>query len=163
MPNLTRSVLTLLFVPLLGSLTEGYPHATRTLIWQPFLQIVAAGGMLALGAFVRCRGPASTWNVVRGTALLLIALLLAQLIWIYTGSYRQRSATQWWDGLVPALRVAALHIAVDDDAGKAGFIGLGLLTAFLVAPVLAHGLSLSLASSLRERWRGQANGDSGGE
>jgi 4-amino-4-deoxy-L-arabinose transferase-like glycosyltransferase len=97
----------LLFVPSLGALSEGYPHATRTLIWQPFLQIVAAGGLLAAGRFLERRGLAVVWSATRATVALALVVSLAHSTTVYAGPYRERSAAEWRAGLVPALREAA--------------------------------------------------------
>jgi len=63
--------------------------------------------MIAIAGYVRRRWSPGVWNVTRAAMAVLIALFLAQFLYVYTGSYRLRSAEDWWDGLVPALRIAA--------------------------------------------------------
>jgi 4-amino-4-deoxy-L-arabinose transferase-like glycosyltransferase len=100
----------LAFTPVLGSLTHGYPHATRTLTALPFVQVLAALGLLQLldrMATLRARRAAAA------AAAVLVAAGFVVFSRHYWDVYRYRSRPEWNHGLIPALETAAEMAAAD--------------------------------------------------
>jgi 4-amino-4-deoxy-L-arabinose transferase-like glycosyltransferase len=92
----------LLFIPVLGALTGEYPHATRTIIFVPFVQLLGTGGALrALDALGGGRRRVA-WFALAGCILATFGFFLNH----YFGPYSRASRSSWAHGLIPALRRA---------------------------------------------------------
>lgn len=92
----------LLLAPLPASLTrEGIPHALRSILMLPALQMLAAGGAAALLAWVSSRPPSWAWLraalVPAGAALFFVTTALTGLT--YFVRYPAMSAPHWQHGV----------------------------------------------------------------
>lgn len=90
----------ILFFPVAASLTRiGIPHALRTIVAIPALQIVAGIGVAEIAANLRV----SRIQPFRRAAALALLLSFLPFAYRYFGDYRVQSATNWQYGIKQAI------------------------------------------------------------
>lgn len=95
-------LLLLLFIPILGSLSQDYPHTTRILIWTPFIHLLGTAGILFLIQFL------SRKHQIFFSVIIALFILSTGVEYLnhYFKTYAVESRVAWRDGFLQALRVA---------------------------------------------------------